>query len=385
AARVGSYHSPYTCFFWTSTATTPCRSQGKRIDDGGLIFCNLNPLLVFLTTLLNNGMHKAFHWSLFGRGFHPLAGDTSSGNRLFLSPQLLLQNMAIYHISVRDYFWPAGNVMVQCPARNLSATSSPPIIRPLAGVNKGEPRFLDSAGSLEDRHDSRPYLTEAHGVLVPADSALDRVPIWVPFRQQPARQNDPPVKKHDRTPLQATPVETLLAADLTTSTQLQVPMDQICWVPTREASDGRICTIIASQLTVGRKNMSHVLLQSIESPASAKFALLSTQELSEFSEIDNNRKQQLFEVHLMMVLRGKRSLSPPLKNALRLVLCSHPRAAAKRLFWDALDDTTKTSKYLGSETSDDTFWDELDSDHESVFNSPGSSVAVAPSLVSIGP
>lgn len=290
--------------------------------------------------------------------------------------------MTIYHIPVRDYYWPAGSITVQCPLRDLDTTCDSPIIRPLAGVNKGEPRFVDKITDLVDQGPSQTYETEAHGVLVPTDSILKRIPVWVPFRQQPAQQCVNPPSKHEKKSSVSAAAESVLVADLNTSSRLQARLDRICWVPSHEAPDGRICTVIASQLTVGRKKMSHVLVQSIESPGSAKFVLLTTQELAGFSEIDENRKKQLFEVQMMMVLRQKRSLSPSLKNALRLVLVSQPRAASKRLLWDCLDEDMAVPRCSGSETSEGSFWEDVDSDLESACDSPPSSVTTRVTTVS---
>ncbi|KAI1140669.1 hypothetical protein F5Y05DRAFT_281965 [Hypoxylon sp. FL0543] len=226
--------------------------------------------------------------------------------------------MADYYVWVRDYHWSHHNIVVQSPILDPNAPAPTPIVRPLEGANRNEPRVIDSVAELRDDINKNEYETEAHGVLVSTDPRKpSRFPVWVPVQSYRVKEDEVDI------------------VNLISFTVSNVPIGQICWIPGWEGPGGKLYTVIGAPRLTLRETRVLVLVQSLGRPREAKFVMVKPDELAGYEEIREPRKKRLVEMQSWFIQTRSNPPSTIALNAYR-IYCSPYRDNEDRLAFDEI-------------------------------------------------
>jgi hypothetical protein len=190
----------------------------------------------------------------------------------------ILPTLVSFWVPVRNYWLEKAKLLVQSPNVDLKAQVPRIIIRSLSGEYIGDPRVLDSITALQDDTQGRIYRNAAHGVRISPKSGTDNFPVWVCLeRNESCREQDICIFNPSN-------LEFSVAA-----------ITSICWVPTHEAANGDLYTVIG---TPGRHGYEKELrlptiVQRIGCPGQAKLSLPPSS-LSGLTKLEPARQEELF-------------------------------------------------------------------------------------------
>ncbi|KAK5635775.1 hypothetical protein RRF57_011487 [Xylaria bambusicola] len=182
----------------------------------------------------------------------------------------------LFWVLVRNYRLLKTNSLVQSPHVDLDVYQPPIIIREINGEYMEEPRVINDTALLGDDNTRRNYRHAAHGVFISREYA-DDFPIWVCLeRNMDCKDNH------------------LAVLNLFTFKFLVVPISSICWVPSHEARNGELYTIIGGPGIHGYKEIRlPMIVQKLGLPWQAKFAVpLSSLPLA---KLEQDRQHALFD------------------------------------------------------------------------------------------
>ncbi|KAI0540375.1 hypothetical protein GGR58DRAFT_143685 [Xylaria digitata] len=192
-----------------------------------------------------------------------------------------------FWVLVRNYRWSHTKLLVQSPHVDLKARAPRIVIRAIDGEYMGEPHIVDDVTSLRDDIDGRIYHHAAHGVCVSLESQADSFPVWVCLERNERHQEN-----H------------VWVLNLYSYKFLVVPIANICWVPSHQAINGRLFTIIGDP---GRHGYQGTYLpaisQSLGLPKQAKLCFLPT-DLSGCERLHPRRQQEVFDHQYLNMNRG---------------------------------------------------------------------------------
>ncbi|KAI0423093.1 hypothetical protein F5X98DRAFT_3499 [Xylaria grammica] len=189
-----------------------------------------------------------------------------------------MERKRLFWVPVRDYRLLHTKSLVQSPHINLEAKVPRVIIRAIDGEYVGEPRVIDDAAALADDINGKIYSHAAHGVCVSLESHADGFPVWVCLKR-----NEHCQENH------------VWVLNLFNSEFLVVPIANICWVPSHEAADGGLYTIIGDPGKHGYQgSYLPAVTQELDLPRRAKLCLLPT-DLPGFKRLEARRQQELFD------------------------------------------------------------------------------------------
>ncbi|KAI1363325.1 hypothetical protein F5Y08DRAFT_242783 [Xylaria arbuscula] len=134
----------------------------------------------------------------------------------------------LFWVLVRNYHLLGTNSLVQSPNIDLKAHKSPVIVREINGEYMGGPRTIDNLKLLGEDQNKKHYRHAAHGVAVSQEYA-DDFPVWVSLERNTN-----------------CPDNHLTVLNLFNFKFSIVPISTICWVPSHEAANRDLYTIIGS-------------------------------------------------------------------------------------------------------------------------------------------
>ncbi|KAF2962719.1 hypothetical protein GQX73_g10856 [Xylaria multiplex] len=192
-----------------------------------------------------------------------------------------------FWVLVRNYRWSNTKLLVQSPHVDLKAQVSRIIIRAIDGEHMGEPRVVDDVTLLRDDIDGRIYHHAAHGVCISLESYADSFPVWVCLERNERHQEN-----H------------VWVLNLYNYKFVVVPIAKICWVPSHQATNGQLLTIIGDP---GRHGYQGTYLPAISQnlglPKQAKLRFLPT-DLLGYEKLEPRRQQELFDHQYLNMNRG---------------------------------------------------------------------------------
>ncbi|OTA56821.1 hypothetical protein K449DRAFT_154266 [Hypoxylon sp. EC38] len=257
--------------------------------------------------------------------------------------------MADYYVQVRDYHWSHQNTVVQSPILNLNAPPLAPIVRPLEGIHRHEPRIIDNITDLRDDIHSDEYQAEAHGVFVLTDPRNpNRFPVWVPVQSYKCRAGE------------------VYIVNLTSFEASSIDIAKICWIPGLEGPDGSLYTVIGCPRETLRATKVMVLVQKLGHPREAKLVVVDPTQLAKYGEIEDSRKKALFEIQSRFIRTRSNPPSCVLLNVYR-ILTSPDRDNQGRLTFDKIlnkdlkvprashSDCSSQSSFSSSSDDDSTY------------------------------
>ncbi|KAI0111003.1 hypothetical protein F4776DRAFT_355987 [Hypoxylon sp. NC0597] len=228
--------------------------------------------------------------------------------------------MADYYVRVRDYHWSHQNTVVQSPILDLNAPPPAPIVRPLEGIHRHEPRIIDNITDLRDDIQSDEYRAEAHGVFVLTDPRNpNRFPVWVPVQSYKCKAGE------------------VYIVNLTSCEASSIAIAKICWVPGLEGPDGSLYTVIGCPRETLRATKVMVLVQKLGLPREAKLVVIDPTQLAEYGKIEDSRKKALFEIQTRFIRTRSNPPSCITLNVCR-ILTSPDRNNRGRLGFDEVLD-----------------------------------------------
>ncbi|KAI0857785.1 hypothetical protein F4860DRAFT_333856 [Xylaria cubensis] len=224
-------------------------------------------------------------------------------------------------------------VRVQSPNVDLRATFPQIIVRAIDGDYMGEPRTLHTATLLRDDNDRTVYRHAAHGVYISSDPHKDHFPLWVCLQQ-----NEGCRESHIR------------VLNLSNFEYLTVPVSKVCWVPTHEAADGDLYTVISSPGKHGYAKETYLptVAQQIGLPEQAGFKLLPSS-LAGFTRLGPERQEALFVKQYMSIQERFRARS---RMPTRQVPWSR-RESSRRRFYTASDRDSENYGFFKDDFSSD--------------------------------
>ncbi|KAI3335454.1 hypothetical protein F4824DRAFT_157265 [Ustulina deusta] len=198
----------------------------------------------------------------------------------------------LFWVLVRNYRLLETNSLVQSPNVDLEAQGPRVIIREINGEYMEEPRVVNDIKLLGDDIDRKDYRHAAHGVYVSEEPHADNFPVWVCLKRNLHCQ-----EYH------------LWVLNLYSFKFLVVPISKICWVPSHEAANGELYTIISSPGKRGYKETRlPTIVQKIGIPEQAKYAVpLSS--LPGLTKLEPRRQQEVFHQQYMTMKQGYRTRS----------------------------------------------------------------------------
>ncbi|KAI0468855.1 hypothetical protein F4859DRAFT_185211 [Xylaria cf. heliscus] len=196
-----------------------------------------------------------------------------------------------FWVLVRNYRLLENNLLVQSPNVDLKVRTPQElrapqiIIRAINGDYMGEPRTLEAVTLLEGDINGAVYRHAAHGVYVSLESNGGHFPLWVCLQRDERCQEG-----H------------IWALNLFNFEYQTVPISKICWVPTHEAANGCLYTVISSPGKHGYTKEMYIptVAQEIGLPEQAKFQLLSSS-LAGFTRLEPERQEALFKKQYMSI------------------------------------------------------------------------------------
>ncbi|XDG07396.1 hypothetical protein ABKA04_007011 [Annulohypoxylon sp. FPYF3050] len=260
--------------------------------------------------------------------------------------------MAEYSVPVRNYRWSHQNILVRSPVLDLTSALPTVIVQPLEGINKQEPRVLNTA-DLRDDTSNDIYKAEAHGVIVLPELLTDKSPVWVPIHSHSYACKEKEV----------------YVVNLTTLEASKIPIAHICWVPGYRAPDDMLYTIIGAPRKFLRKTRVLALVQGLGFPKRVKQVLLDPDLLASYDKISDDQKKRLFDIQLIHLRTRCGPPSIPLSNGYR-VFCSPDRIGNDRLsleeiLLEDLEVPRRTRSVCSSQSSPGS-----SSDDELIFDKP---------------
>ncbi|KAI1445603.1 hypothetical protein F5Y02DRAFT_121813 [Annulohypoxylon stygium] len=181
--------------------------------------------------------------------------------------------MAEYSVSVRNYRWSHQNTLVRSPVLDLTSALPTVIVQPLEGINKQEPRVLNTV-DLRDDTSNDIYKAEAHGVIVLPELLTDKSTVWVPIHSHSYACKEKEV----------------YVVNLTTFEASKVPIAHICWVPGYRAPNDMLYTIIGAPRKFLRKTRVLALVQELGFPKRVKQVLLDPDLLASYDKISDDQR-----------------------------------------------------------------------------------------------
>ncbi|KAI8948125.1 hypothetical protein F4801DRAFT_474020 [Xylaria longipes] len=237
-----------------------------------------------------------------------------------------------FWVLVRNYRLLEKDLLVQSPNVDLKARVPRIIIRTINGDYMGEPRILEAPTSLGDI-DGTVYRHAAHGVYVSSEPHEHHFPLWVCLQG-----NEHCQESH------------IWVLDLFKFEFLMVPISKVCWVPTHEAVNGDLYTVISSPGKHGYAKEMYLptVAQKIGLPEQARFKLPSSS-LAGFTRLEPKRQEALFKKQYMSIQErcGMRS-----SIAARQLPWSR-RGIQRRQFYTASDADLKNPEFLNDDSSSD--------------------------------
>ncbi|KAI0803567.1 hypothetical protein GGR55DRAFT_691608 [Xylaria sp. FL0064] len=198
----------------------------------------------------------------------------------------------LFWVLVRNDRLLATNSLVQSPNVDLKAHGPPVIVREISGEYMEEPHVVDDITLLGDDINKKHYRHAAHGVCISQRSHVGNFPVWVCLKRNLHCQ-----EYH------------LCVLNLYSFKFLVVPISSICWVPSHEATNGELYTIIGSP---GRHGYKETRLPTIKSklgyPEQAIYAVPPSS-LPELTKLEPRRQQELFSRQYMNIKQGYRICS----------------------------------------------------------------------------
>ncbi|KAI8627843.1 hypothetical protein F5Y19DRAFT_156999 [Xylariaceae sp. FL1651] len=194
-----------------------------------------------------------------------------------------------YRVLVRNYYCSKTNSLVQSPNVDLKARLPSVIVRSIDQDYAGDPRIIDSATQLREDLDKKVYHDSAHGVYISPTSRLNNFPLWVCLEQSDrCRDNE------------------IYVFNLSTFECSANAIETICWVPSHEAANGDLYTVIGRPLKQGfeKELRLPVIMQRICLPRQAKFRLLQFSSLSRLMKLDPIRQAAFFDQQYMHIRKG---------------------------------------------------------------------------------
>ncbi|KAI1275432.1 hypothetical protein F5Y07DRAFT_176481 [Xylaria sp. FL0933] len=205
----------------------------------------------------------------------------------------------LFWVLVRNYRLLATNSLVQSPHVDLKAHGPPVIVREISGEYMEEPHAVDDITLLGDDINRKHYRHAAHGVCISRRSHVGNFPVWVCLKRNLHCQ-----EYH------------LCVLNLYSFKFLVVPISSICWVPSHEATNGELYTIIGSP---GRHGYKETRLPSIKQklgyPEQAIYAVPPSS-LPGLTKLEPRRQQELFSRQYMNIKQGYRTCSKPTQPSL---------------------------------------------------------------------
>ncbi|KAI1411385.1 hypothetical protein F5Y13DRAFT_57623 [Hypoxylon sp. FL1857] len=242
--------------------------------------------------------------------------------------------MTDYHVRVRDYHWSHHNIVVQSPILDLNASAAIPIIRPLEGTNKHEPRIIDDIADLKDDISNGEYRAEAHGVFVATDPRNpNRFPVWVPVQDYGCKAG----KVH--------------VVNLTSFEASHVSTAQICWIPGHEGPDGSLYTVIGAPRETIRATKVLVIVQKLGRPREARVTIVNPTELTEYGEVDKSQKKVLFEIQSWFIQTRTAPPSTITLNAYRVLFSPNRDTRGRLALEEVLDEDLEVPRASHSDCS----------------------------------
>ncbi|KAI0455748.1 hypothetical protein F5B21DRAFT_180767 [Xylaria acuta] len=190
-----------------------------------------------------------------------------------------------FWVLVRNYRLLENSSLVQSPNVDLKARLPQIIIRAVDGDYMGEPRTLDAVTSLGDAIDGTVYRNAAHGVYISSESHQGHFPLWVCLqRNERCRENH------------------VWVLNLFNFKYLTVPIPKICWVPTHEAANGDLYTVISNPGKHGYSKEMYLptVAQKIGLPEQASFKLPSSR-LAGFTRLEPKAQEAFFKKQYMSI------------------------------------------------------------------------------------
>ncbi|KAI3321523.1 hypothetical protein HD806DRAFT_523997 [Xylariaceae sp. AK1471] len=190
----------------------------------------------------------------------------------------ILPTLISFWVHVRNYRLSTANLLVQSPNVDLKAQAPRIIIRSVNGEYIGEPRVLDPIIVLQDDIKGQVYRHAAHGVRVSPKSRTDNFPVWVCLERNDHR------RKNDICMLNLSNLEFSVVA-----------ITSICWVPSHEAANGDLYTVIGTPGKHGYEKEMRLptIVQRIGFPGQTKFSLPPSS-LSGLKRLELARQEELF-------------------------------------------------------------------------------------------
>ncbi|KAH8156422.1 hypothetical protein CIB48_g11826 [Xylaria polymorpha] len=243
-----------------------------------------------------------------------------------------------FWVLVRNYHLLENGLLVQSPHLDLRVRIPQIIIRAINGDYMGEPRPLESVTSLGNAVDRTVYRCAAHGVYISPGSNEGHFPLWVCLQRNELCQEG-----H------------VWVINLSDFEYLTVPISEICWVPTHEAADGKLFTVIGSPGKHGYAKETYLptVAQELGFPEQAKFQLPASR-LAGFTRLEPERQEAFFKKQFMSIQERCRPRS---------------RVAERRLPWSRRGNQWRQFYTATDEDSEDPgfFKDDFSSDDESTI------------------
>ncbi|KAI0445809.1 hypothetical protein F4803DRAFT_108176 [Xylaria telfairii] len=241
-----------------------------------------------------------------------------------------------FWVLVRNYHLLENGLLVQSPNVDLRVRSPQIIIRAISGDYMGEPRTLESATSLRNAVDETVYPYAAHGVYI-SGSNEDYFPLWICLQR-----NEPSQEGH------------VWVINLSSFEYLTLPISEICWVPTHEAADGKLFTVIGSPGKHGYAKETYLptVAQELGFPEQAKFQLPASG-LPGFTRLEPEKQEAFFKKQFMSIQERCKPRS---------------RIAEWQLPWSRRENQWRQFYTTSDEDSEDPgfFKDDFSSDDESI-------------------
>ncbi|KAI1748750.1 hypothetical protein F4782DRAFT_341623 [Xylaria castorea] len=200
-----------------------------------------------------------------------------------------------FWVLVRNYRLLEKDLLVPVQSPNVDLRPKAPqiIIRAIDGDYMGEPRTLDAVTLLRDDIDGTVYRHAAHGVYISSEPHKDHFPLWVCLQRNERYQ-----ESH------------IWVLNLSNFKFLTVPVSKVCWVPTHEAANGDLYTVISSPGRHGyaKEMRLPTVAQQIGLPEQARFKLPSSS-LAGFTRLEPERQEALFKKQYMSVQERCRARS----------------------------------------------------------------------------
>ncbi|KAI1212543.1 uncharacterized protein F4807DRAFT_340586 [Annulohypoxylon truncatum] len=259
--------------------------------------------------------------------------------------------MAEYRVSVRNYHWSHQNTLVRSPILDLTVPLPTLIVQPLEGSNKQEPRVLSNPAELRDDIRGDIYEAEAHGVIIPTDTLIDKSPVWVPIHSYRCKENE------------------VYVVNLATFEASNVPIAHICWVPGYKAPDGKLYTIVGAPRKQLRETRILVLAQQVGFPREAKFISIDPALLASYDEITQGQKKALFDIQLRYIRTRSSPPSMLLSNGYRVFSSPDRFGNNRRSLEEVLFEDLQVPRHTHSICSSQSSFDSSNDD-DSLYDKP---------------